>query len=574
MKQLARLLISAVLPFVFLGCSTPASKPNVILIITDDLGYNDIAAHGNRMINTPHLDALHGESVRLTNFHVDPTCSPTRSALMTGRYSSRTGVWHTIMGRSLMDPEEQTLAEIFKANGYQTGMIGKWHLGDNYPTRPQDQGFDDVVWHKSGGVGQGADFWGNDYFDDTYWRGDAPEPFEGYCTDVWFREAMAFIENHQDSPFFLYLSTNAPHGPFLVDESYSKPYTDQGVQSPMDAFYGMITNIDENLGQLRARLETLGLTENTMLIFMSDNGTAAGEERDVEENQWPGYNAGMRGKKGSEYEGGHRVPFFVTWPGGGLNRPTDVDQLAAHIDVVPTLIDFLGLEGPTGNAIDGTSLKAIIEGDQDLLRDRTLFVHSQRIENPEKWRKSAVMTDRWRLVNQNELYDIKTDPGQQVDVADAHPETVTQLQRAYEGWWESLEPAFDDYVRIGLGSNSENPTTLMSHDWHTNNGAVPWHQRHVQNGLVANGYWAVDIVESGVYEIGLYRWPKHTEQSLDATTARLVIGGHEEQIALEPEDTEALFEVLLDEGPAELQSWLTNIEGEEYGAYFVEINRK
>ena len=297
----------------------PVSAPNIIIIITDDQGYGDVGAHGNSVIQTPHLDELWSESVRMTNFHVDPTCSPTRSALMTGRYSTRTGVWHTIMGRSLMDTNEQTLAEVFQANGYKTGMVGKWHLGDNYPLRPQDQGFEDVVWHKGGGVGQGPDYWGNDYFDDTYWRGDVPEPFEGYCTDVWFSEAMRFVEENKEDPFFLYLSTNAPHGPFLVDEKYSQPYTDQGVPAPMDAFYGMITNIDENLGALRTKLDELGLSENTLLIYMADNGTAAGVARTDAEGDWKGFNAGMRGIKGSEYEGGHRIPFLVHWPAKGLN---------------------------------------------------------------------------------------------------------------------------------------------------------------------------------------------------------------------------------------------------------------
>ena len=578
MKRSFPLAFLVVLSFIPFACSAPdeepASKPNVILIITDDQGYNDVGAHGNTMIQTPHLDALHDESVRLTNFHVDPTCSPTRSALMTGRYSTRTGVWHTIMGRSLMDPEEVTLAEMFKANGYATGMVGKWHLGDNYPTRPQDQGFDEVVWHKAGGVGQGADYWGNDYFDDTYWRGDQPEPFEGYCTDVWFREASSFIEQHQDAPFFLYLSTNAPHGPFLVDESYSRPYTEQGVTAPMDAFYGMITNIDENLGRLRAQLNELGIADNTILIYMSDNGTAAGEERDVEAGQWPGYNAGMRGKKGSEYEGGHRVPFFVHWPKGDFNDGREVNQLAAHIDLAPTLIDVLELEQPAGAPMDGTSLRGAIEGDANALRDRTLFVHSQRIENPEKWRKSSVMTDRWRLVNQTELYDIHADPGQSSDVAEANPDVVQALQQAYDGWWESLSPVFDDYVRIALGDESENPTSLMSHDWHSNNGPVPWHQRHVQDGLVANGYWAVDVAEAGTYTIGLYRWPNHTDQAMGSSKARLKVGDVDEVIDLQPGDTEALFEVELEAGPTTLQSWLTNEAGEEHGAYFVEVVRE
>ncbi len=548
------------------------SPPNVILIITDDQGYGDVGAHGNTMIQTPHLDELWAESVRLTNFHVDPTCSPTRSALMTGRYSTRTGVWHTIMGRSLMDSGEQTIAEVFQANGYKTGLVGKWHLGDNYPLRPQDQGFEEVVWHKGGGVGQGPDYWGNDYFDDTYWRGDIPEPFEGYCTDVWFREAAAFIEKNQDNPFFLYLSTNAPHGPFLVDEKYSAPYTAQGVPAPMDAFYGMITNIDENLGQLRAQLESLGLAENTLLIYMVDNGTAAGLARD-ESAAWQGYNAGMRGIKGSEYDGGHRVPFLVHWPARGLDDGRDVDQLAAHIDVMPTLVEALDLQKPPAAPIDGTSLLAAIEGDAEILRDRTLLVHSQRIEYPEKWRKSSVMTDRWRLVNQHELYDIKADPGQENDVSAANEAVVAELQAAYESWWTDLATVFDGYVRITVGSRVENPVELMSHDWHSNNAAVPWHQRHVTDGLMSNGFWALNVEQGGTYQIGLYRWPKAETRAMEATAARITLGDAEQSIALTSTDTVALFEVDLPAGPINLQSWLTDTSGEAYGAYFVEITR-
>jgi len=578
MKPYTYLFIGLLCICITPGCQpaeeTESTRPNVILIITDDQGYNDIGAHGNEMIQTPNLDNLHSESVRLTNFHVDPTCSPTRSALMTGRYSTRTGVWHTIMGRSLMDPNEKTLAEVFQDNGYRTGMVGKWHLGDNYPTRPQDQGFEEVVWHKGGGVGQGPDYWGNDYFDDTYWRGEEPEPFEGYCTDVWFREAASFIEENKGEPFFLYISTNAPHGPFLVDESYSSPYTEQGVTNPMDNFYGMITNIDDNLGLLRETLYFQGLADNTIVIYMADNGTAAGEYRNVDEGEWPGYNAGMRGKKGSEYEGGHRVPFFIHWPDGNLDGGRDVDQLAAHIDLLPTLADLLDLNLESDRPVDGTSLRQAIEGDENVLRDRTLFVHSQRVENPEKWRKSSVMTEQWRLVNQTELYNIREDPGQENDVADANPDKVSELQGAYDQWWDSLTPVFDEYVRIHVGNTAENPVQLMSHDWHTDNGPVPWHQRHVESGLVANGAWALEIEQAGPYTITLYRWPDQTDESMGVTSARLRAGEIEEQMDIDPTSTEAAFDVDLEAGPMMLQTWLTNESGEEFGAYFVDVERK
>ncbi|QDT63488.1 arylsulfatase [Calycomorphotria hydatis] len=550
-------------------------KPaNVIIVITDDQGYGDIGAHGNTMIQTPEMDRLWAESIRLTDFHVDPTCSPTRSALMSGRYSNRTGVWHTIMGRSLMSPDELSLAEIFRANGYHTGMFGKWHLGDNYPCRPSDQGFEQVVIHGGGGVTQGPDWWGNDYFDDTYWRNGVPEKFNGYCTDIWFDEAINFIEASKDKPFFCYLSTNAPHGPYLVAEEYSKPYADQGVPETMSKFYGMITNIDENLGKLRTRLDELGLAENTLLIFMSDNGTAAGVARkQPSKDMWPGYNAGMKGRKGSQYDGGHRVPFFVHWPAKGWNEGRDVDQLTAHIDVRPTLVDLLELQEPSGPVSDGTSLKSILNGDTESLRDRTLFVHSQRIPQPVKWKTTAVMTERWRLVNAKELYDIQKDPGQKKNLARQHPDVVAELSGEYDQWWESLKPTFDEHVRISIGADEENPVMLMSHDIMTEKGLSPWSQGMVEAGFVNNGPWAINVEQAGTYRIDLYRWPQHLDRAAECKHARLTVGDVEVSQPMSLEDSHASFQVELPAGPAMLQTWLTRPNDVECTAYFVTAER-
>ncbi|MEM9702290.1 MAG: arylsulfatase, partial [Planctomycetota bacterium] len=316
------------LPLMIAGSAVAAERPNVVLILTDDQGYGDLSCHGNEELKTPNMDRLFAESVRLTNYHVDPTCSPTRSALYTGRYSTKTGVWHTIQGRSLMAPTEVTIAERFRDVGYRTGMIGKWHLGDNAPLRPRDQGFDHAFIHGGGGVGQAPDFWGNDYFADTYFRfarGEEPpasiEPVRGYCTDEWFAEAKRFVsDSPPDRPFFLTLATNAPHGPYLVGPEWSEPYKAAGIKSPRAEFYGMIACIDARLGELRAHLQEMGHAENTIFIFTTDNGTAAGH-RDG------GFNAGMRGNKGSKYDGGHRVPFFIHWPAGGLTGGRDVTRL-------------------------------------------------------------------------------------------------------------------------------------------------------------------------------------------------------------------------------------------------------
>jgi len=542
--------------------TTPRRRPpNVVLVITDDQGYYDLSCHGNPVLETPNLDRLHGESTRLTDFHVDPTCAPTRSALMTGRYSSRVGVWHTIIGRHLLAEDETTMADVFRRADYATAIFGKWHLGDNYPFRPQDRGFGDVLIHGGGGVGQALDYWGNDYFDDTYFHNGRPEKFSGYCTDVWFREAMTWIEAHRDRPFFCYLSTNAPHSPFNVADKYWKPFAEKGVPERRARFYGMIANIDENMKRLEAHLRRLGLAENTLLLFTTDNGTSAGM-------QGP-----MRGHKGSEYDGGHRVPCFIRWP-AGLEARGDVDALTAHVDILPTLVDLCGLPTPKGVAFDGTSLAPLLRGEGGW-PDRTLFVHSQRIDHPRKWRRCAVMTDRWRLVNGKQLFDMRADPGQKKDVANEHPDVVRRLRAAYEAWWEDIDERFDEYARIVLGSEHENPSHLVAHDWHPTDGPCPWSQGHVRRkNLYANGWWAVRVARAGTYRITLRRAPKQAGMALGADEARLKVGKVDETRPTEPGAKAVALEMDLPAGPARLQTWLTNTKtGKTRGAYDLTVER-
>jgi len=557
------------------GCASPgrrsraaSRRPNVVLVMTDDQGYGDLHCHGNEVIVTPNLDRLYAQSVRLTDFHVDPTCSPTRSALMTGHYSTKTGVWHTIMGRSLLGTHETTVADVFSAGGYATAIFGKWHLGDNYPFRPQDRGFQEVLIHGGGGVGQGPDYWGNDYFDDTYLHNGTYEKFEGYCTDIWFDGALKFIEANKDRPFFCYIPTNAPHGPYNVAEKYSRPYEEKGVNPRQAAFYGMITNIDENMGRLMKRLEELGLEQNTILIFMTDNGTSGGAD------------GGMRGKKGSEYEGGHRVPFFVRWPAGGIGGGKDVETLSAHIDVLPSLIDLCGLKKPKGVRFDGASLAPLLKGRAKRWPDRTLFVHSQRIEHPQKWRKSAVMTERWRLVNGQELYDIKADPAQKNNIAAANPEIVERLRAEYEKWWSELSEQFDKYCHIVLGSDKQNPTRLMSHDWHECN--PPWSQGAVRAASKANGFWAVEVERDAEYEIALRRWPIELDapinaaasgKAINATQARIAIAGVDQTKPVPAGAKEVKFRVALKRGKTRLQTWFIEANGQSRGAYYAYVKR-
>jgi len=561
------------------------APPNVILILTDDQGYGDLACHGNPLIRTPHLDKLYGESVRLTDFHVSPLCTPTRASLMTGLDAPRTGAWGTTWGRSLPRQDVFTMAQVFAANGYRTGHFGKWHLGDNYPYRPEDRGFQEVLRHGGGGVGQTPDFWDNDYFDDTYIHNGEPEKCTGYCTDVWFDHALEFIEQNKDRPFFCYLPTNAPHSPEYVADQYRRLYAGDN-RVPRASFYGMITNIDDNVGRLMGRLEDLGLAADTILVFMTDNGTAGGYTANK------GFNAGMRGTKGSYYEGGHRVPCFLRWPNGPLTGGRDVEPLCAHIDLLPTLIDLCGLTPPQGARWDGISLAPVLTGQQERLPERTIILqYSQTTTPPEKW-KAAVLREHWRLVNGRELYNVREDPDQERDVAGQRPEVVARLRRDYEAWWMEVSRGFGETCDIIVGSDRENPVCLTAFDWHT---VTPWNQSHIRTGARLNGFWALEVQRAGTYVFSLRRWPHEVDapltaslptrrtatgalqpagKSLPIARARLRVADIDETKPVRDGDEEAVFTVTLKAGRTRLQTWFLDPAGTELcGAYYVSITR-
>ncbi len=441
--------------------------------MTDDQGYGDIGAHGSPYVKTPNLDRLHRESVRLTNFHVDPCCAPTRASLLTGEYSARTGVWHTIGGRSLLRKDKVTMADVFRSSGYKTAIFGKWHLGDNYPFRPQDRGFEEVLIHRSGVVGNRWDYWENDYYDDTYIRNGKPEKCVGYCNSVWFDEAIQFIKKNRQDPFFCFLSTNIPHAPLHVDEKYSEPYRSQ-VSNQLANYYGMLAKFDEDMARLLRELKELKLEENTILIFMSDNGPCpwyGGIKIDENGFVEQGFSAGMRGGKIWGYENAHRVPCFIRWPGGNIGVGKDIKKLTAHFDLLPTLIEACGLKRQDAGAVDGISLMPLLTNQEAQWLERILFVHNQRVDFPEKYKDYQVLTERWRLIKREseELYDIQKDPGQRFDIAAQNPEVVKALHQKYEEWWEDISQNFDKYDEIFVGSKMENPTVLYSHDAHSKN---------------------------------------------------------------------------------------------------------
>ena len=570
------------------------TTPNLVFVITDDQGYGDLGCTGNPVINTPNLDALAAESVQLQNLHVGPTCSPTRAGIMTGHYCNSTGVWHTIGGRSLLRSDEVTMADIFRRNGYKTAMFGKWHLGDNYPFRPHDRGFDEALYHGGGGISQTPDYWGNDYFDDTYFRNGSEQPFDGYCTDVWFREAMAFIERQaeggENRPFFCYLSTNAPHGPFRVPDAYGEVYRRKGVEGDRANFWGMITNIDDNMARLRHHLRVLGLEENTILIFMTDNGSAAGCDLDAQQFVRAGYNAGMRGKKGSPYEGGHRVPLFMHWPNGGFTEKHEVHELTANIDLLPTLIDLCDLEVSSNAHFHGTSIAPLLRNETEAWEERVIVTDSQRVENPIKWKDSATMSQRWRLINGTELYDIQVDPGQQHDVADEHPEVVAELREHYEAWWKLVSERFDEDCPIVIGTQNEPVTCITTHDWHGE--AHAWNQGMIRRGMECNGYWAIEVPEDGEYSFELRRWPlaedrmitdgipgEHIDlynggKALALTAAKIRIGDQTSTKMIPPDAKGVTFTFNLTAGQTRMHTEFSDETGElAIGAYYVYAKR-
>lgn len=571
--------------------SHPMKRPNVVFVLMDDVGYGDLACLGNPVIKTPNIDALWKKSTRFTDFHVSPTCSPARCSFMTGRYCNEVGVWHTIRGRNLLSTSAVTMAECFKSSGYRTANYGKWHLGDNYPCRPQDRGFDDAVVCGGGGIWQAPDYFGNDDTNDSYIHNGAFQKYSGFSTDIFFQLTMDFIQDakQHEQPFFVYLATPAAHEPVWAKEKDSAPY--EGVAGlPHAGFYGMIANIDENLGKLTRFLSEQGLAEDTILVFSSDNGT--GEGQDV-------FNADMRGFKASPYEGGHRVPLFFYWPGGGLETGRNIDTLTAHIDLLPTLADLCDLSN-RGTHVDGLSWRPLLYRGAGAWPDRTIVIDSQREEHLVKWKDTAVMTQRWRLVNPTihgnperfELYDILKDPGQQQNVLAQHPDVVALLKARYETWWRQVSADGDEYVRIAIGSDHESPTRLNCMDWHGYGAELANNQQQIRTGPIGNGFWALDVDRPGRYRFELRRWPREVDLpinaayhdpapnrektpgvSIGATQASILIGNFTQMKPVPAEAKFVDFEVQLEKGPASLRTAFYDAVLNERGAYYVYAER-
>ena len=518
-KTFIYLIISVLL----ISCSNSfdIKKPNVIIVITDDQGYGDIGYNGNTHIITPNLDKFAGESIRFNNFNVSPVCAPTRSSLLTGRYSLRTGVTDTYNGGAIMSTNEITLAEIFNDNNYKTGIFGKWHLGDNYPSRPSDQGFQESLIHLSGGIGQVGDFTNyykgsTSYYDPILWLNNKQEKYNGYCSDIFTDEAIKFIEDNKDNQFFCYLSFNAPHTPLQVPDKYYQMYKDIDLanikgeslkmteKDILDAkkIYGMVSNIDENFGKLINKLDELKLKENTIIIFMTDNGP-----------QQPRYVSNLRGLKSQVYNGGIKVPFYLNYP-KIHNKGQDLDFFSAHIDVLPTIAKLCDIPVPDDRIIDGIDLL-----DNTINKSERDFFSYWTRKSPELYRNISLNTGNYKLVANTdynspiekfELYNLELDPYETQNIILSQRNTGLEMKSRMDEIYNELinSKNLSNKPRISIGTTNENPTFLNRNDASGQRGI--WNQNEVF------GFWKVK------FETGLYNF-KFKFNNLDISDGEMTL---------------------------------------------------
>ncbi|MGZ0169517.1 MAG: arylsulfatase [Planctomycetales bacterium] len=515
-----------------------AERPNVIVIMSDDQGGGDYGFMGNSVIRTPELDAMHKRSGLLSRFYVSPVCAPTRACLMTGRYNYRTRCIDTYIGRAMMDTDEVTIAEFLRDAGYQTGIYGKWHMGDNYPLRAMDQGFQDSLVHRGGGIGQPSDPIGAEgkYTDPTLIKNGEETSMKGYCTDIYFDAAMDFISQRAkaDENFFTYIATNAPHGPFhdvpkeLYDE-YSQvdfspilvnklnPQRLKKENDKLARIAAMITNIDQNVGRLFTKLDALGIRENTIVIYLNDNGPNS-----------PRFVGDMRGTKTAVDDGGIRSPLLFHWP-AKVKAGSSSDSLCAHIDILPSILDACSVDVPSGHKLDGRSFLPLLTGESKDWPQRQVVLQTHRGNEPQQYHHFAIHEHPWKLVHPSgfgkesftgdpklQLYNLSDDPRQKNDVASKHPDVAARLKTAYEAWFKdvsSTRPENFAPPRIVIGTKHEMRSVLTRQDWRHTQGR-PWTGN-------SNGIWLLEAPEAGDYEIELIFQGDHPAGKATITAGRL-----------------------------------------------------
>jgi arylsulfatase len=569
------------------GAADEPQRPNVLIVMTDDQGLGDFSFTGNPVLKTPNFDRFASECVRLTDFHVCPMCSPTRGQLMTGLAAVRNGATSVTAGRTFLRPGIPMMPAIFAAAGYKTGMFGKWHLGDMYPHRPIDKGFEESVYHLGWGMLDSTPEFDNPLIDGRCFHNGRPEKFKGHCTDLWFDRAIAWMAERKKNgePFLCYLPTNAPHAPYVEAEEYVQPYRGKGPAG----FFGMIAHLDKRFGDLDKFLTDSGLRENTIVIFMTDNGGTAGVKT---------HNAGLRAGKTTYYDGGHRVPCWIRWPAGALGKPREINVPTQNTDLLPTLLELCRIERPPTTAVTaddwklygGVSLAGLLRESQPALADRMLVVqYGQTIKKFD----SCVIWNKWRLVAGEELYDVAADRAQEKNVAAEQPDVVRAMRNHYERWWRGVEPLVNEFVPITIGAAQQPVVELTSGDWE---GIYADNTGHVRSavGGPTGGRWNIQVETAGDYEFILRRWPEQSGAALgdayDAKTAGpnsasrafptiaraiIEIAEIEKSAEADPKSKGVTLTVTLPAGRTTLEAWFEDEPGNELcGAFFVTVRKR
>lgn len=572
--------------FIILNCgfalknSSAQKRPNVLLIMTDDQGLGDIGFHNNDVLKTPNMDAIAKQGAEFKQFIVNFNCSPTRASMLTGRDNYRTGVVGVTQTSPLMKSSEITIAKLLSDAGYSTGIFGKWHLGDSYPMRPSDKGFQETLIHKGGGIGQASDPPGNSYFNPILEHNNVKKTFEGYCDDIFADATLNFIEKNKDKPFFAYYATNLPHFPLTVSDKWADPYRKLGLHELNALTYGMIANVDANIGRLLDKLKALGIENNTIVIFMSDNGPRT---KRTKNDLYPDrYSMNLRGTKTSVYENGIRAPFFIKWP-SVIPKGVKYTNLAAHIDVMPTLLEACNVPVPKDLKLDGLSLIPLLKSKVKNLPEREIFIQGHAGSEPFKYFHFTVRGQRYKLISPTddpygnisrpsdseskklianlELYDIEKDSSEINNIAKQHPEIVKNMLTKYENWFDQAikDRGTDWPQRIYIGTSFQKNVQLSQFDW-----GGPGVFSSQPNKF---GYWELFSTDAR------YRITLRFQKAAKAGIAIIKYKGIEKNTPILEGKSSVIFDdIELPAGPGRFEAFL-KYDPLEKGVSFVEIER-
>lgn len=497
-------LVWSLLVSVFVCVATCAqaqadSRPNVLVVLTDDQGWGDLSLHGNPNLQTPHIDSLARDGVQIKNFYVCAVCSPTRAEFLTGRYHTRTGVFSTSAGGERFDVAERTIGDAFQDAGYATAAFGKWHSGMQAPYHPNARGFEEFYGFCSG-------HWGNYFSPMLEHNGEIVEG-DGFIVDDLTQHAIEFMEQPRENPFLVYLPLNTPHSPMQVpNEDWKEFEGKEIVPDPRPenakkedvqhtrAALALCENIDDNIGRLLDALERLSLSQNTIVVFFCDNGPNGSR-----------FNGGLRGRKGAVHEGGLRSPCLIRYP-AKLKAGQTVGGIAGAIDLLPTLADLCDVEvGGIAGPLDGISLRDALVDPQTEPARRLIFT---------AWKgKLSVRSNQYRYHQNGDLFDLEADPGETRSIAKTKPVAAARFKRALEEWavetkprgrnhseeqvfpvghpehaWTQL-PARDAQATGEIRRSNRFPNSSYMTNWHSTDDAITWD---------------VDVLAKGQFEVELY----------------------------------------------------------------------